>query len=282
MLAMQSIPEGVQSGRIATFTFPDMPFNELLALRDRFGFDAAPPLTTYPLALTAAVQDLCAGYRHGRVRWVPRALRGGTSEIVREVLIGEGAEVAGERHTIGHFKIKGGSIVASASDPDLRDRIESGDLRTRVEHHRYMVPAGAVGTWAADCVTELGGAPLPNRGHSFHVLAPLAPRFDRFLAAMVAAAGDKSLVSVFATIDNDPNTLATLARACTARLGAAVDAATEEAAKAVTPRGVRAAVERLRALVSSLNAYKDLLGDTLTAAQAEAEAAACKLIVTEL
>lgn len=272
-------------GRVATFTFPDIPFNDLLVIKDLFGLSSEPPLTSYGAALTFAVEDLCKGFRHGRVRWVPRALRQGTSEIVEEVLIAADGQVKGERRTIARFVMAEGKIKIDTREPALIGLIEEGVWTERIEYHRFMVAAKDVGQWASDTVrADLRGAPLANRGHSFHVLAPYAKRFDRWLASMVEAGGGygECLVTVFATMDSSPENVASLVRSITGSLDEAIERATVEAAKATTPRGVENAVKRLRDAAGQLQAYEAILGSGLADAKAKVENAAVALLMAEM
>lgn len=278
------------TGRLCTFTLPEAEHNALLALADRFGIRVEAPLTGWGVALGRAVEDVCSGFRSGHYRWVPRSLKLNVYEIVEEVLLPHtDGEVKGERRTIGRFNLHAGNgqVTVTTDHERLRATLEEGKLASRLEYHRRMIPANLVGDWADKAVQEgFAAIALVNRGHSFHVLARDAERFDNFLDALVNACGGwnhkKVKVSSFRVVDNSPETLASLVRSARASAEDAVEAALLAVEKATTRRGVEGAVTRLKSVKGALDAYKTLLGTELDKVFAAVDKAADALLGGEV
>lgn len=270
------------TGRLATFTFPAMSFNDLLALSDKFGL-REPPLPTASQVMAQAAEDIALGVK-GAVRWFTRALRGRVVEVIEEHLITHAGDgyVKGQRTVIARLAVSGGSIRITEMSARFAEMIEEGAIGAAFHHHCYFMLPRDVGQWAADVVQlDMGGLPQANRGHSFHVLAKSADWFDAWLRDMITATGlpdrDVQVVS-FCVVDDDPVTLASLVRAARARLSEAMERATQEVTKATTQRGIEGAVARLRMVVRDLDAYAGLFGAEMDALRSTAEDAALNLM----
>lgn len=271
------------TGRLATFTFPAMSFNDLLALSDKYGL-REPPMPSTSQVMAQAAEDIALGIK-GATRWFTRALRGRVVEIIEEHLITHAADgyVKGQRTVIGRMAVSSeGLIKITEMSGAFQALVEEGTVGAALYRHvLYMLPRD-VGQWAAEVVQlDMGGLPQANRGHSFHVLAKSARRFDNWLDDMIAATGlpdrDVQVVS-FSVVDDDPVTLASLVRAARSRLAEAMERATQEVAKATTQRGIDGAVARLRMVVRDLDAYAGLFGAEMDALRSTAEDAALNLM----
>lgn len=268
-------------GRIATFTWPALPFETLVNIRDALGLATGVPAQGLHVAMHRACEIVAAGYKSGHYKRFARKLRDNVVEIVQEVLIpAEDGEVKGQRETVARVVATGGVMKVTASGPDWDD---TAALEAATKHELETVPSGQVGNWADAVVGhELGGMELANRGHSFHVLGKFADRFDRFMLAMNDASEGKSLVFVAKTVDNSPETLASLVGSMRRSLERASEAAYDQATKATTKRGVEAAARRLGSFREQLDKYSVLFGEEVKSFHSQLESAVESLTALEI
>lgn len=254
-------------GRIATFTWPTMTHSKLESIRQELGLSVSPPATMYTTAVHRAVEVEAGLYKSGTYRRFARKLKENVIELVQEVIVPDGdGQARGDRSTVARFIVTGGQLVIKPVADEGKAWLESEDgarnLYARIENERNSVPAGLVGQWAEDVVlTDLGGLELGNRGHSFHVAAVNAERFDKFMGCMLEASGDNAQVFVAKTVDNSPETLASLVRSARKVAESAVEKATEDLGKVKTQRGIQGIVSRLELWKNRLEKYNTLLGD---------------------
>lgn len=254
-------------GRIGTFTWPSMNAATLSDIARNLGLGTTVPSTGLNVAVYRAVEREASIFRSSRYKRFARRIKDNVTELVQEVVIGsDDGEVKGQRETVARFVVTGGYYVIKPENDLGRTWLEEeggGEhFDKRVEYERATVPAGLVGQWADQVVLDdIGGIELANRGHSFHVPAANANRFDAFMTAMVEASNKCEQVFVAKTVDNSPETLGSLVRSMRATIEKAIEASEEAAAKAATKRGVDGAIRRLQEQKVKLGKYAELFGD---------------------
>ena len=268
-------------GRIATLTWPDMAYADLKTIQEFFGLTTAVPRTSFTAAVYRAVEKTAGTMNRGKTggfRYFDRALKDNVTEIVQEALLATGDQVKGQRETVLRFVVTNGQVVIHPGNQFGQAWLEAGvsaeAFYKDVECFRQLVPAGLVGTWADSCIiNDFGAIGLECRGHSFHVLAVAAERFDNLLAAMKVAAGGKELVFVAKTVDNSPETLASLVSSMRASIARSIETAYGQAAKASTARGIDGAISRLVECKSKLERYRNLFGAQVVELETELKTA---------
>lgn len=249
-------------GRIATFTWPALPVKVLEQLADDLNLGTAVPTQGVNMAMFRACEVHATRFKSGHYRRFARKLRDNLVEVVQEVVIPtEDGQAKGERVTVARVVNTSGHVTVRSEHADWSTSATE-EVLERAANEAATVPSGLVGNWADTVVaTELGGMELANRGHSFHVAGQFADRFDRFLAAMQGASEGKDLVFVAKTVDNSPETLASLVSSMRKSLDKACEAAFDQATKATTKRGIEASARRLAAFRDQIDRYSGLFGD---------------------
>lgn len=270
--------ETAGTGRIATFTFGDARPAAVRAALDEIGIDGrryGPEDPSPDVAFREACEALPFRWNQtiGKVsptRVFVRPVGGGAVEIFHETLTPGGSA---ERVIVGRATQAG---LAYCFDQDVADTWDA--VHT---YHREHMAARAMGRWGELFVLQQFGAlELPNRGHSVHILAARARAFDAWLAAMRRVCSVQAVS--FATMDTDPESLASLIAAIREKVERTIEAETLAIAKAKTERGRAGCLDRLRECKRLLAGYRALAADEVAHMSAALEEAECAFAVAVL
>lgn len=257
--------QGEHTGRIAVLSWPATRRDKVIEV---VGFADAPPSPKPLAAWRKAMFALAAP------RVIIRSVSERKMEIVEETIRTDDVtgRLYGERVTV--------EAVEFPEAPLPHGKYRGGFLRA-YDDALEVVEAGVLGTWCEGYVREKFGAlQLATRGHLLHVLSSRAAAFDDFIARMRAATGGVPFVAC--TLDSDPVTLLSLAESLRVGTAAAIEEEREKAAAATTARGVRGARERLEGVKAQLDAYRHLLGETVTRLEGEIRTADEGLAIAEI
>jgi hypothetical protein len=266
------------TGRIATFTFGDARPAAIRAALDEIGIDGrryGPEDPGADVVFREACEALPFRWNqtHGKqspTRVFVRAVQGGAVDIFHETLApGGGAE----RVIVGRATSAG---LVYCFDQDVADTWQA--VHT---YHAEHMAARAVGRWGELFVLQhFQALELPNRGHSVHIRAGKARLFDAWLAAMRRACTVQAVS--FATMDTDPESLASLIAAIREKVERTIESETIAIGKAKTERGRAGCLDRLRDCKRLLAGYKALAADEVGLMSAALEEAECAFAVAVL
>lgn len=270
--------ENAATGRIATFTFGDARPAAIRAALDEIGIDGrryGPEDPGADVAFREACEALPGRWNqtHGKrapTRVFVRAVTGGAVEIFHETLNSGGSA---ERVIVGRATPTG---LVYCFDQDVADT-----WATVHEYHREHLAARAVGRWGELFVLQQFEAlELPNRGHSVHIRAGKARAFDAWLAAMRRVCPVQAVS--FATMDTDPESMASLIAAIREKVERTIEAETIAIGKAKTERGRAGCLDRLRDCKRLLAGYKALAADEVGLMSAALDEAECAFAIAVL
>jgi hypothetical protein len=255
MVVQDEVVKGAEvAGRLATFTFDDVAGSKVRGLLAALGYSGGPADPSAKSALREAAEQFAYRWNARKDIRFERVFARRVSDVRVELIserIADGGGGAAEREVVA---------VASQDDVTGRDDV-CAVWRDVFEHYCSHITSSVIGQWADQFVVkQFAALPMQARGHSVYVTAKHARGFDAWLAGMAKICRAQTMV--FATMDTDPASLASIIAALRADVEKTVAKEREKlSAEKLTARGRDSAIDRLRACRDKLSAYRSLAGE---------------------
>ncbi len=254
------------TGRLATFTFGDVPADKVRALLAALGYKGGPQDPSPRAALRESAEQFVFWWNRSRdtrfERVFARRVNADKVDLIAERVTGDTAAR---------------EVVAVATTNGVNGRDDVCDTWRRVfAHYSAHVTSSVIGQWAEQFVLgQFSALPMAARGHTLHIAPAHAAAFDKWLAGMAGLCETQSIT--FATVDDDPASLASLVAAMRASVEKALVREREKlTAASLTDRGRESAITRIRECRDRLEAYRGVaagvvseLADACMAAEGE-------------